>query len=153
MILDFIYGKISSDYEKKLVIIDETWKLLKNEYASAFIDTLFRHVRRWKCSMNVISQKADDFLTTQFGRSIMNNALFHIIFKHGYISDEMQSFYKFTSAEENFILNVEKPNISGYSQAYFISHPLRFPLRIIATMEENEVITTNPDELKKLKNI
>jgi len=153
MILDFIYGKISSDYEKKLVIIDETWKLLKNEYASAFIDTLFRHVRRWKCSMNVISQKADDFLTTPFGRSIMNNALFHIIFKHGYISDEMQSFYKFTNAEENFILNVEKPNISGYSQAYFISHPLRFPLRIIATREENEVITTNPDELKKLKNI
>lgn len=149
MILDFIYGRVSADFEKKLVIIDEAWKLLKNEYASAFLDTMFRHVRRWKCSMNLISQKADDFLLSPFGKSMMNNALFHIIFKHGYISEEMKSFYRFTASEENFILNAEKPNASGYSQAYFISHPLKFPLRIIATKEENEVVTTNPDEIKK----
>ncbi|MGC8663288.1 MAG: VirB4 family type IV secretion system protein [Thermoplasmata archaeon] len=151
MLLDFIYGKIAKDFEKKLVIVDETWKLLKNEYAASFLDTMFRHVRRWKCSMNVISQKADDFLLTPFGRSMMNNSLFHIIFKHGYISEEMKSFYKFTNSEENYILNAEKPNISGNSQAYFISHPLRFPMRIIATKEENYVITTNPDELKAKK--
>ncbi|MDP8011807.1 MAG: DUF87 domain-containing protein [Thermoplasmata archaeon] len=151
MVLDFIYGRITDDLEKKLVVIDETWKILKNEYAASFLDTMFRHVRRWKCSMNVISQKADDFLITPFGKSIMNNALFHIIFKHGYISDEMRSFYRFTNSEENYILNAEKPNLSGNSQAYFISHPLRFPLRIIATEEENSLITTNPDEIKGKK--
>lgn len=153
LILDYIYGKISSNFDKKMVIIDESWKILQNEYASRFLDTMFRHVRRWKCSMNIISQKADDFLQNNYGKSIMNNALFHIIFKHGYISDDMRLFYRFSEAEEEYILSAEKPKESGHSQAYFISNPLRFPLKVISTKEENEVITTDPDELKNVENI
>ncbi|MEM4170730.1 MAG: DUF87 domain-containing protein [Thermoplasmata archaeon] len=150
IILDHIYGKISRDYEKKLVIVDEAWKLLKNEYSAIFLDSMFRHVRRWKCGMNVISQKMDDFLDNPFGRSMANNSLMHVIFKHSIITESMKKFYNLNEIEIEYIMNAEKPKKGKYSQAYFITHPLRFPLRVIATEEENKFITTDPDELKSL---
>ncbi|MGC9137891.1 MAG: VirB4 family type IV secretion system protein [Thermoplasmata archaeon] len=148
IILEHIYERISRDYEKKLVVIDEAWKLLRNEYSAIFLDSMFRHVRRWKCGMNVISQKADDFLENIYGRSMANNSLFHVLFKHPAISDNARDFYKLNQREEDYIINAEKPRAGRYSQAYFISHPLRFPLKVVSTKEENSFITTDPDELR-----
>ncbi|MFP3318051.1 MAG: DUF87 domain-containing protein [Thermoplasmata archaeon] len=153
IILDHIYGKVSMDYEKKLVVVDEAWKLLKNEYSAIFIDSMFRHVRRWKCGMNVISQKADDFLENPYGRSMANNSLFHIIFKHPSINESVRHFYKLNSKEEEYIINAEKPKTGKFSQAYFISHPLRFPLKVVSTPEENIFITTDPDELREIEKL
>ncbi|MFH7836325.1 MAG: hypothetical protein QXL51_06990, partial [Candidatus Aenigmatarchaeota archaeon] len=98
------YGKISRDYEKKLVIVDEAWKLLKNEYSAIFLDSMFRHVRRWKCGMNVISQKMDDFLDNPFGRSMANNSLMHVIFKHSIITESMKKFYNLNEIEIEYIM-------------------------------------------------
>ncbi len=150
IILDFIYSMVTKNFERKIVVVDEAWKLLSNDYSALYLETMYRHVRRWKCSMNIISHKIDEFLESVRGRNILNNSLIHAIFKHANISMEMKNFYKLTKVEEDYVLNAKKPKENGYSQALFISFPYRIPLRIYGTDKENELITTDPDEMREI---
>ncbi len=150
IILDYIYSRVTQNFDRKIVVVDEAWKLLSNDYSAIYLETMYRHVRRWKCSMNIISHKIDEFLETVRGRNILNNSLIHVIFKHSNVSADMKNFYKLSKIEEDYIINAKKPKENGYSQALFISFPYRIPLRIYGTDRENELITTDPDELREL---
>jgi type IV secretory pathway VirB4 component len=146
--VEYLYNQISKDYSAKILVIDEVWKLLKNKSAAMLLEQLVRHVRRWKCSVMLISQKADDFLEYEEGRTIAQNAVFHVLFKHNQITQTMKAFYKLSDKEEELILSSINPKYQGYSRAYLIAGSAKVPIRIYSTDFENNIITTNPDEIK-----
>ncbi len=146
--VEYLYNQISKDHSAKILVIDEVWKLLKNKSAAMLLEQLVRHVRRWKCSVILISQKADDFLEYEEGRTIAQNAIFHVLFKHNQITQNMKAFYKLSDKEEELILSNINPKHQGYSRAYLIAGSVKVPIRIYSTDFENNIITTNPDEIK-----
>jgi hypothetical protein len=152
IVLNFIYQNITVDMDPKLLIIDESWRVMEFEYSASFLSMMFRHVRHWNASMTVITQNMDDFLSTREGLSIANNSVLHVLFKHMNISKQMNDFYGFNEFERGYILNVPSPSQVGFARAlirFANINQQKIPTRIYATEVENEIATTKPEEVER----
>ncbi|MGC8585390.1 MAG: VirB4 family type IV secretion system protein [Thermoplasmata archaeon] len=124
---------------KKIFVLDEAWKLMKDQDNLSIMDTLFRHVRRYKTSINLITQKSDDLLLNEKGRSMMHNSLFHIIFRHTEVTDDMEKFYSLNKKEIKYIENMKGADENG-SQAFMISQHIRIPMKVPLTDYERKIM-------------
>jgi conjugal transfer ATP-binding protein TraC len=74
VITDFVWREVQkSRGEKKFLIFDECWKLLKNESGIQFIEEVFRTFRKYNASAIAISQDIDDFAKSKISGAILPN--------------------------------------------------------------------------------
>ncbi|MGC8646659.1 MAG: VirB4 family type IV secretion system protein [Thermoplasmata archaeon] len=156
IVLNFIYQNITKNLNPKLVIIDESWRVMEFEYSANFLSMMFRHVRHWNTSMTVITQSMDDFLSTKEGLSIANNSILHVLFKHMNISKQMNDFYGFNEFERGYLMNAPSPTNVGFARAlirFANINQQKIPTRIYATPTENEIATTKPEEVERKRKV
>jgi len=60
--------------QKKLVIIDESWDLLTEGDAAAFIETGYRHFRKYGGAAITLTQSVNDLYRSAAGRAIVENS-------------------------------------------------------------------------------
>jgi hypothetical protein len=156
IVLNFIYQNITLDMSPKLVIVDESWRVMEFEYSANFLSMMFRHVRHWNASMTVIAHSMDDFLSNKEGLSIANNSVLHVLFKHMNISKAMNDFYGFNEFERGYLINTPSPTSVGYARAlirFANINQQKIPVRIYATPTENEIATTRPEEVERKRRV
>lgn len=64
--------------QRKIVILDEFWALLKIPQAAAFIVELYRRFRRYNAAVYAITQSLQDF-TGEAARGILQNTTYHFL--------------------------------------------------------------------------
>ena len=80
--LDNILNRITRNRENKkktLIIIDEIYLLFMQEYASNFLFTLWKRVRKYGAYAVGITQNVDDLLQSNTARSMLSNSEFLIL--------------------------------------------------------------------------
>jgi conjugal transfer ATP-binding protein TraC len=76
---DFIWRRVQEHpLQRKVVIFDEAWALLKNPQGAAFIGELYRRFRRYGAAVYTIAQSLDDFLTSG-ATGILENTTYHFL--------------------------------------------------------------------------
>src|SRR3990167_7276880 len=81
LILTYIWNRIRHEMRRRILVIDEAWLVMKYEDSAQFVNSLVKRARKYYLGVTVISQDVEDFLNSQYGRSILNNSTMQILLK------------------------------------------------------------------------
>lgn len=145
IISNFVQNQVKSKPEKRLLVIDEGWLLLEHEESARFIAGLVRRARKYYLGVSIISQQANDFLKSDYGRAIASQSSLRILMRQDTTTiKKVVSEFHLSEYEENFLLTCEK------GDALLIADQNHVAVKVVASDREHPLITTNPAELYAL---
>lgn len=81
VISNFVQNQVKTNPTKRLLVIDEGWMLLEHEESARFISGLVRRARKYYLGVSIISQQANDFLKSDYGRAIASQSSLRILMR------------------------------------------------------------------------
>lgn len=142
IIANFVQNQVKAKPEKRLLVIDEGWMLLEHEESARFVAGLVRRARKYYLGVSIISQQANDFLHSEYGRAIASQSSLRILMKQDTTTIKgVVSEFNLSEYEESFLLTC------GRGDALIIADQNHVAVRVIASPKEHPLITTNPTEL------
>jgi type IV secretory pathway VirB4 component len=142
IIAHFVQSQVKAQPDKRLLVIDEGWMLLEHEESARFVAGLVRRARKYYLGVSIISQQANDFLHSEYGRAIASQSSLRILMKQDTTTiKNVVSEFNLSEYEESFLLTC------GRGDALLIADQNHVAVRIVASGEEHPLITTNPAEL------
>ncbi|HEX7017431.1 MAG TPA: DUF87 domain-containing protein, partial [Patescibacteria group bacterium] len=147
IILDFIWTRIKKNLKKRLLIIDEAWYFMKHQDSASFIHGMVKRARKYYLGITTITQDVEDFLQTDYGKAIVTNSSIQFLMKQSTASIPVlsETFY-LSEGERQLLVSSE------VGEGIFFAGQNHVALRVVASDEEHQVITTNPEELLKRRN-
>lgn len=146
MILDFIWTKIKKDLRKRVLIVEEAWYLMQNEDSARFIYGVAKRARKYYLGLTTVSQDVDDFLTSEYGKAIVTNSSIQILFKqHPAGIDKVAETFYLSEGEKRLLLG------AGVGEGLFFAGANHVAMKVMASDAEHKLITTNPEELLRLR--
>lgn len=144
LILDFVHKKMQKDKERKTLLIDEAWALLRFAEHSKSIFELIKTARKFGLGIVIITQEVEDLLTSSAGKTILANTAWKYLSRQepACIMDLAEKFH-LNQEEQNYLLTA----MPGEGLLFAMNDHI--PLRVIPSPSEYELITTNPDEVRK----
>ncbi len=145
IISNFVQNQVKAKPEKRLLVIDEGWLLLEHEESARFVAGLVRRARKYYLGVSIISQQANDFLKSDYGRAIASQSSLRILMRQDTTTiKKVVSEFHLSEYEENFLLTCEK------GDALIIADQNHVAVKVVASDKEHPLITTNPAELYHL---
>lgn len=146
IILNFIWNLVRAQLKRRLLIIDEAWWMMKNEDSAAFLFGLAKRCRKYYLGLSTITQDVEDFLRSPYGRPIITNSSLQMLLKQSPATiDIVAKAFDLTDAEKNFLLAAE------VGTGLFFAGKRHVAIRIVASYFEDQIITTNPEQLLEEK--
>ena len=142
IISNFVQNQVKAKPEKRLLIIDEGWMLLEHEESARFVAGLVRRARKYYLGVSIISQQANDFLRSDYGRAIASQSALRILMKQDTTTiKNVASEFNLSEYEESFLLTCER------GDALLIADQYHVAVKVVASDKEHPLITTNPAEV------
>lgn len=142
IISNFVKNQVMASPEKRLLIIDEGWMLLEHDESARFVAGLVRRARKYYLGVSIISQQANDFLRSDYGRAIASQSALRILMRQDTTTiKNVVSEFNLSEYEQSFLLTCER------GDALIIADQNHVAVKIVASDKEHPLITTNPQEL------
>lgn len=142
LILNYIWNRIRYDKRKRLLIIDEAWFMMQHEDSAKFVFSIAKRCRKYFLGLTVITQDVEDFLNSQYGRSVITNSSMQMLLKQSPASvDLLADVFNLTDGEKLWLLE------AGVGEGLFFAGLNHVAIKIVASFNEDRLITTNPQEL------
>lgn len=142
IILNFIWNLTRAQLKKRLLIIDEAWWMMKYEDSATFLFALVKRARKYFLGVSTITQDVEDFLRSPYGRPIITNSSIQLLLKQAPATiDVVAKAFGLTEAEKNMLLSAE------VGTGLFFAGRRHVAIQIIASYFEDQLITTNPQQL------
>ncbi len=142
IISNFVKNQVMAKPEKRLLIIDEGWMLLEHEESARFVSGLVRRARKYYLGVSIISQQANDFLKSDYGRAIASQSALRILMRQDTTTiKNVVSEFNLSEYEQSFLLTCER------GDALIIADQNHVAVKVVASDKEHPLITTNPAEL------
>ena len=146
MILDFVWTRIRKDLRKRILIVEEAWYLMQNEDSARFIYGIAKRARKYYLGLTTISQDVDDFLTSEYGKAIVTNSSIQVLLKqHPAAIDKVAETFYLSEGEKRLLLS------AAVGEGLFFAGANHVAIKVMASEAENRLITTNPEELLRLR--
>jgi len=148
IILGYIWNRVRSHMKKRLLIIDEAWSMMQHDDSAKFLFGLVKRARKYYLGVSTITQDVEDFMKSDYGKPIITNSSLQLLLKQSPTAIEMlQKVFNLTEGERYMLLN------SGVGQGLFFAGLKHVAIQIIASYTEDRIITTNPEEILKQKDV
>lgn len=142
IIANYVQNRVKSQPEKRLLVIDEGWLLLEHEESARFVAGLVRRARKYYLGVSIISQQANDFLHSEYGRAIASQSSLRILMRQDTTTiKNVASEFNLSEYEESYLLTC------GRGDALIIADQNHVAVKVVASEKEHPLITTNPAEL------
>ncbi len=142
IILNYIWNLIRVKLAKRLLLIDEAWIMMKNEDSANFLFGLVKRARKYYLGVSTITQDVEDFLRSPFGRPIITNSSIQLLLKQSPATiDIVAKAFDLTDAEKNFLLGAQ------IGTGIFFAGKRHAAIQIVPSYFEDQIITTNPEQL------
>ncbi|AKM80948.1 TPA: DUF87 domain-containing protein [Candidatus Saccharibacteria bacterium] len=142
IISNFVKNQVMAKPEKRLLIIDEGWLLLEHEESARFVAGLVRRARKYYLGVSIISQQANDFLKSDYGRAIASQSALRILMRQDTTTIKgVVSEFNLSEYEQSFLLTCER------GDALLIADQNHVAVKVVASEKEHPLITTDPTEL------
>ncbi|GAC1500228.1 MAG: hypothetical protein NVS1B10_03630 [Candidatus Saccharimonadales bacterium] len=142
IIATFVQNQIKTKPEKRILVIDEGWLLLEHEESARFVAGLVRRARKYYLGVSIISQQANDFLKSDYGRAIASQSALRILMRQDTTTiKNVVSEFNLSEYEASFLLTCER------GDALVIADQNHVAVHVVASDDEHPLITTNPAEL------
>ena len=146
VILNFLWNRIRAELKRRFLVIDEAWNLLQHDDSARFLYGLIKRARKYYLGVTTITQDVEDFVNSPYGKPIITNAALQILLKQSASAvDNLQKLFYLTDGEKYLLLN------SDVGQGLFFAGNKHVAIQIVASPEEQRIITTKPEEVLALR--
>lgn len=142
IISNFVQNQVKARPEKRLLVIDEGWLLLEHEESARFVAGLVRRARKYYLGVSIISQQANDFLKSEYGRAIASQSALRILMRQDTTTiKNVVSEFNLSEYEQSYLLTCER------GDALLVADQNHVAVKVVASEKEHPLITTNPLEI------
>jgi len=142
LVLDYVYMKMRSDIERKVLVIDEAWSLLSRTEEASYIFEIVKTCRKFNLGLFLINQEVEGMLNSQAGRSVLANSSYTILLRQKpAVIDAIQKTFHLSNVERMALLT------ASVGEGILLMEDEHSELKIVASKEEHKQITTNADEI------
>lgn len=142
IISNFVQNQVKARPEKRLLVIDEGWMLLEHEESARFVAGLVRRARKYYLGVSIISQQANDFLKSDYGRAIASQSALRLLMRQDTTTiKNVVSEFNLSEYEQSYLLTCDR------GDALVIADQHHVAVKVVAAEAEHPLITTNPAEL------
>ncbi len=148
MILDFIWNRIRGKLKKRILIVDEAWYLMRSPDSADFLVDMAKRARKYYLGLTTITQDIEDFLASERGKEIISNSSIQVLLKQAPVSiDLLAQTFNLSEGEQRLLL------AEGIGQGLFFAGNTHVAMRVVASPQEHQLITSNPRELLARQNV
>lgn len=148
ILTDFILTQVENDkVNKKRIILDEAWELLKSNAAANFMEYCARTLRKSGSGITFITQGVEEIVTSPIGPAILNNTATKFIMLQRGDSEILKQALKLNSQELNLIHSLEQKK-GEYSEGFMIEGDHRQVIRINPSPFEYWLSTSDAQDNK-----
>jgi len=145
-VLRYIWKTVTSEMKKRLLIIDEAWWLMKTDDGASFLFGTVKRARKYWLGVTTITQDVNDFMKSDYGQPIITNSSLVLLMKQSPATiNIVQKTFNLT--EEEKMLLLETP----VGEGMFFAGTKHVLIKVLASYAEDQIITTAPEELMKIK--
>jgi len=142
VIANFVNSQVKSNPQKRILVIDEGWMLLEHEESARFISGLVRRARKYYLGVTLITQQANDFLSSEYGRAIASQSSLRVLMRQDTTTiNKVTDEFRLSEYESNFLTT------SGKGEALIIADQNHVAVKIVASEKEHPLLTTDPKEI------
>jgi len=146
IILRYIWNQIRFSLEKRILLVDEAWWIMQSEDGASFLFGVCKRARKYWLGVTTITQDVSDFMASDYGRPIITNSSLQFLMKQSPASiDIVEKTFGLTEGEKNTLLECD------VGEGIFIAGQKRVVLKVIASYTEDQIITSAPEQVKKIK--
>ncbi len=142
VILDFIWNRVRTKLKKRILIVDEAWYLMKNPDSAAFLQGIAKRARKYYLGVTTLTQDIEDFLSSDYGRSILSNSSIQILLKQN--SSEVEVLAKtlnLSEGEKQFLLTAQ------VGEGLFFAGQNHVTAQFLASNFEYQLVTSKPQDI------
>lgn len=146
IIMNHIWNMVRRRLQKRLMVIDEAWWMMKSEDTASFLFSLAKRGRKYYLGIATITQDVDDFLRSPFGVPMITNSSLQFLMKQSPTSiDLVQRTFNLTDEEKLLLLE------SNVGEGIFFVGLKHVAIKVIASYTEDQIITSDPHQLLQIK--
>jgi type IV secretory pathway VirB4 component len=142
VVANFVNNEVKRSPQKRMLVIDEGWMLLQEPESARFISGLVRRARKYYLGVTIISQQANDFLNSDYGKAIASQSSLRILMRQDTTTIKKVAAEFYLSAfEQHFLLTCDR------GEALIIADQNHVAVKVVASEEEHPLLTTDPREI------
>lgn len=142
IILNYIWNTVRSSLKRRLLVIDEAWSLMQYEDSARFLYGLVKRARKYYLGITTITQDVEDFVASSYGKPIITNSSMQLLLKQSMSAiDKLTEIFNLTEGEKYLLMN------ANVGQGLFFAGLKHVAIQVIASYNEDKIITTNPEEM------
>ena len=146
IVMHHIWNVVRKTRKKRILVIDEAWWMMKSEDTASFLFSLAKRGRKYYLGITTITQDVGDFLKSPYGIPVITNSSIQILLKQSPATiDLVQKTFNLTDEEKYLLLE------SSVGEGIFFAGLKHVALRVIASYTEDQIITSNPEQLMAIK--
>ncbi|MFA4999282.1 MAG: DUF87 domain-containing protein [Parcubacteria group bacterium] len=146
IVLNYVWNIVRSELRRRIMVVDEAWLLMKYPDSAAFLFNLVRRARKYYLGITTITQDVEDFLNSPFGRPVITNSSLQLLLKQSPATiDIVAKAFNLTDVEKNYLIDV------NIGQGLMLVGQKHIAIQIVPSYFENQIITTNPEELLAIR--
>jgi len=146
IVLRYIWKTIRATLKKRILVVDEAWWLMQTEDGASFLYGICKRARKYWLGVTTITQDISDFMKSNYGQPIITNSSLQLLLKQSPATiDVVQKTFLLTDEEKYILLE------SAVGEGLFFAGPKHVAIKIIASYAEDQIITTSPEEVLKIR--
>jgi conjugal transfer ATP-binding protein TraC len=146
IILDYIWTKIKKEMKKRILVVDEAWYLMQYPDSANFLYSIAKRARKYYLGLTTITQDVEDFLASEHGKAIVQNSSIQILMKMSPAAiDKVAEVFYLSEGEKHLLLSAD------IGEGLFFAGPNHVAIRVVASKNEHQLITSRPEELLKMR--
>lgn len=148
IVLNYIWNKVRFDQKKRMLVIDEAWLMMQYEDSAKFLYSIAKRARKYFLGLTTITQDVEDFLGSSYGKAVVANSSLQLLFRQSPASIEVVAdTFNLTDGEKFLLLESE------VGEGLFFAGTNHAAIKVVASYIEDQIITTNPEQLAELKKL
>jgi conjugal transfer ATP-binding protein TraC len=147
IVLYYIWTKIKKDLKRRILVVDEAWYMMRHADSALFLTSIAKRARKYYLGVTTITQDVEDFLSvkignTELGREIINNSSIQILMKQSASAiEKVAGVFYLSEGEQQLLLAAD------VGEGLFFAGANHVAIRVVASTEEHQMITTKPQEI------
>jgi type IV secretory pathway VirB4 component len=146
IVMRHIWNTVRTSFKRRIMIVDEAWWMMKEDNGASFLFGMCKRARKYWLGVTTITQDVSDFMRSEYGKPIITNSSIQLLLKQSPATiDLIQETFNLTDQEKYLLL--ETP----VGEGIFFAGQKHVAISIVASYAEHQIITTNPEEIAKIR--
>jgi len=146
VVLRYIWKTIRTELKKRILVVDEAWWLMQSEDGASFLFGIVKRARKYWLGVTTVTQDINDFMKSDYGKPIITNSALQLLMKQSPATiDVTQKTFNLTEGEKTLLLE------TAVGEGIFFAGKKHVAIRMMASYQEDQFITTAPEEVVKIK--